>query len=203
MKNWFGNLTAFGIALGLLASASAQEVGFEGPEPKRTPGTLAILAAMQGRLSDQKDVWFEEGDFPACLQVLKFEVEWRPWDYGRVTDLGWMYGNIERKDLELATFNRFRAKFPNEPEAAYPEAEFYFRHRAYLPVVILLEPTIRLPKKPHANSFRLLANAYDRIGMWPQSLRTWEEYLKLAPDDAAAIRNRDRVRQKIADSAKG
>lgn len=203
MKKWFGNLIVGSVAFGLVSIGSAQGVGFDGPEPKRSPGALTILAAVQSRLSDQKDVWFEEGDFPACIQVLKFEVDWRPWDYGRVTDLGWMYGNIERKDLELATFNRYRAKFPNEPEAAYPEAEFYFRHRAYLPVVILLEPTIRLPKKPHANSYRLLANAYDRIGMWPQSLRTWDEYLELAPTDAAAVRNRERVQQKIQNSGKG
>jgi tetratricopeptide (TPR) repeat protein len=164
-----------------------------------TPGSKKITESAYWRISSEKDVLFKDGEFPATISILSWEVLWRPSDYQIVTDLGFMYGNLERKDLELATYVRFREQFPKSAEAYYPEAEFYFKSRIYKPVIKLLEPTLSMDPKPHANSYRLLAHAYDRLGLLKESLATWEIYLKLSPDDAAAKVNRDKVKAKLND----
>ncbi|MFM9874565.1 MAG: hypothetical protein ACKVQS_14010 [Fimbriimonadaceae bacterium] len=164
-----------------------------------TPGAKKITVAVYDRLGVEKDSLFQDGEYPATISIQSWEVLWRPNDYQIVTDLGYMYGNIERKDLELATYVRYRKAYPKIAEAYYPEAEFYFKNRSYKPVVALLEPTITMNPKPHANTFRLLAHAYDRLGMLKESLATWEAYLVLSPDDAAAKVNRDKVKAKLND----
>ncbi len=163
----------------------------------RSPGTTRIMRAMVQRYSDQKDYWFKDGEFPVVAHALLFDVEWRPYDYDAQTSLGWMYGNMEMYDVELAVYTRYRAAYPKNPEAAYPLAEFYFKKRSYAPVIEILEPTIRMETKPHANSYRLLAHAYDRVGLYKESLAVWETFIKMVPDDAAAKVNRDKVRKKL------
>ncbi|QYK54125.1 MAG: hypothetical protein KF824_04315 [Fimbriimonadaceae bacterium] len=191
MKNFLLGLTL------LLSSSAFAQVNVI--PSGNSEGTNKILGAAYWRMSQQKDAWFEDGDFPAAIAMLAMEVIWRPYDYQTVTDLGWMYGNIERKDLELATYIRFREAFPKDPEAYYPEAEFYFKLKKYSQTVNLLEPTVSMDKKPHPNTYRLLAHSLDRIGRLEDSLKIWEMYIALAPDDAAAKVNRDKVKSKISD----
>lgn len=166
-------------------------------EAGMSEGTARVLGAMANRLGAQNDVWFSDGDFPSIIQLLRFEVDWTPENYEAQSSLGWMYGNTEQFELELATYIRFRDMFPGDPEAAYPLGEFYFRRRAYSQAVSVLAGTIDGEVKPHANSYRLLAHAYDRLGMWKESLAVWDAYLKLNPADGAAIRNRGRVADKL------
>lgn len=163
-----------------------------------TPGAKKITESAYWRISTEKNELFSDGEFPLAIHILSWEIEWRPNDYESVTDLGWMYGNIERWDLELATYIRFRKAFPEWAEAYYPEAQFYFNKRVFKPVVTLLEPTLAFDVKPHPNSYRILAHSYDRLGFYKESLQTWEAYLKLAPDDAAAKVNRDKVKNKVS-----
>jgi len=185
-----------GLTLALAGSATAQV----NVVPKgETPGTSRILGGAYWRMNQQKDAWFDDGDFPAAISLLAVEVIWRPYDYQSVTDLGWMYGNIERKDLELTTYILFRNQYPKDPEAYYPEAEFYFKLRKYSQVINLIEPTVVMDSKPHSNSYRILAHSYDRVGRYKDSLRIWELYIAQSPDDAAAKVNRDKVKSKISD----
>lgn len=162
-----------------------------------TPGAEAMTRAVYSRTGVEKDALFDDGNFPAAIELLNWEVLWRPKDYDAVTSLGWMYGNIERKDLELAVYVRFKEAFPDWAEAYYPEAEFYFKARVYKPTLALLEHSLTLGNTPHPNSFRLLAHSYDRLGFYEESLRTWNRLLEIDPNDAAAKVNRDKVKAKI------
>lgn len=189
------------IVLGTLLLISVPALGQVSKVPEgNSPGATRIMEAAYWRMNQQKDAWFEDGDFPAAIALLSVEVNWRPYDYQAVTDLGWMYGNIERKDLELTTYILFKERYPKDPEAYYPEAEFYYKLRKYSQVINVLEPTVLMPKKPHANTYRILAHSYDRVGRYQDSLRIWDLYLALEPDDAAAKLNRDKVKSKISDS---
>lgn len=166
-------------------------------ETTTSAGTNEILSAAYQRLGDQRDYWFNDGEFPLSTHSLRFQVEWTPHDYDLVTSMGWMYGNMEMHGLEIATYQHFRDRFPEDPEAHYPLAEFYFKKRAYAHVVAILEPSMKLGTKPHANSYRLLAHSYDRLGYFQQSVAVWDTYIKLAPDDKAAVLNRDKTRKKL------
>ncbi len=155
-----------------------------------------IWNATNDRLGTQLDVWFDEGDFPKCIQLLKMQSSLFPGDYEVATNLGWMQENVENWDSALATYIRFKDRNPLDPDRSLPEADFYFRRKAYAKATAALEPA--LTKGSHPNAFRILAHAYERQGMLSDSKRVWEQYLVLSPKDGAARNNLNRVMKKLS-----
>lgn len=181
--------TILAAAVGLASMALA---GGKQPEADRTARIWDIADKRSVMISD---LWFKDGEFPKCIQLLKFRAELWPNDYDVYTDLGWMFENIHHWDEALAIYVRYRVQNPNDKEAPYPEAQFYFMKKAYAKVPALLEPT--LAAKPHPDSFRILAHSYERMGLLTDSLRIWKQYLAFKPDDDAAKNNLTRVEAKM------
>lgn len=155
----------------------------------------AIFNAYDSRIVNQIDKWFNDGDFPRCIQILRINHELNPFDYETTTDLGWMLGNIERPDEELQIYIEYRKAYPNYKDAALPEATFYFMKKMYDRIPPILEP--KMDMRPHPNNFRILAHAYERTGQLEKSKQTWERYLKLNPNDETAKNNLNRVLKKL------
>lgn len=160
-----------------------------------------IEGAMVNRIGTQSDVWFDSGEFLRSVQTLRARNEMYPSDYETATDLGWMLENIEEWGEALATYVRFRHENPNNPDASYPEANFYFVKRLYAEIPPLLEPSIKMAGTPHPNTYRVLAHSYDRLGLLSDSKRVWDLLVKLTPDDDAAKVNLQRVEKKIKGEA--
>jgi len=106
-----------------------------------------------------------------------------------------MQENVEHWAEALATYVKFKNLNAGHPDAPYPEAQFYFIKKLYAKVIPLLEPTIAL--LPHANTFRVLAQSYERLGLLEDAKRVWTKYLSASPDDAAAKNNLNRVLKKL------
>ena len=104
-------------------------------------------------------------------------------DYGTTTDLGWMLQNVEQYDEALAIYKAYRLAYPNDPEAPYPEAQYYYLHKQYAKVPPLIEGT--LAEKPHPNSFRILAHSYDHLGKLLDSRRVWKLLIATYPHEPA------------------
>ena len=151
----------------------------------------AIWEAYTSRVIQQVDRWFDDGDFPRCIQILRVNHELNPADYETTTDLGWMLGNIEKPDEELTIYISYRKAYPTLPDAALPEATFYFLKKMYERIPAIVEP--KLAMKPHPNNFRILAHAYEKTGQLKKSKETWEMYIKLQPSDETAKNNLNRV----------
>jgi len=165
-------------------------------EKKADAARLQVIEnAIHNRFVDQNDQWFEDGDYPRIIQLLWIEYEARPNDYELATDLGWMLQNVEQHDKALAVFVRYRTENPQDPDAPWPEANFYFSKRVYAKVPPLLEKSIT--KKPHPNSYRILAHSYDRMGLLGDARRIWETYLKRFPNDETAKAQLKKVEAKI------
>lgn len=160
----------------------------------------SIWSAANDRFSRQTDAWFEDGDFPRVVQLLRMHYELDPSDIEIATNLGWMLENIELNEEALAVYIGLRTKNPKDPDAAFPEANFYFLKKAYAKVPPILEPTMK--NKPHPNSFRVLAHSYERMKMYADSKRIWEHYLTVDPRDEAAKVNLARVNKKLTGSTK-
>lgn len=193
-------MTALAAPTGEAGTAALPQV----PEVPATPGGApdadparvnAIWNQMIGRFNVQNDRWFEDGDFPRNIQLLRVMNGLFPDDWEVATNLGWLLESTEEDAEALSVYVRFRMDNPTYADAPFPEANFYFRHRAFAKVPALLEPSLAL--KPHPNSFRILAHSYERMGMLADSRRVWETYIKLNPNDDPAKNNLRRVLGKI------
>ncbi len=180
--------------LGLMASSAAWAE--TKPKTKNNQDRVNQIWEMaDSRASQIMDIWFKDGEFPKCIQILKFRAEIFPDNYEIYTDLGWMQENTEHYDEALATYVRFKKQNAQNPDAPYPEAQFYFIKKLYAKVPPLLEPT--LDAKPHPDSFRILAHSYERMGLLEDSKRIWTKYLSINPNDDAAKNNLTRVEKKM------
>lgn len=176
----------------LLVLASSLAMSQTPVDPKRID---AIWTAAQNRMFRQSDYWFEAGEFLRSTNLLRFLWRLDPSNYEVATDLGWMLENVARYPEALSVYKEFRLANPNDPDAAYPEANYYFMKKEFDKVPPLLEPT--LAKNPHANSFRICAHSYERSGKLKESRDVWLRYLKQSPDDEMAKANLRRIEKKI------
>lgn len=186
-------MNSIALVVGTLALAS--------PAAAQTPSKArvdAIWSAAMDRIVTQNDAWFEDGEFPKCIQSLRIQYELNPADYEIATNLGWMLGNIEETAEEVAVYTRYKRENPSDPDAVLPLAQFYGMKRQFPQVITLLEPWDKT--KSHPNAWRLLANAYRRQGMLKDSQRVYQAFIKLHPNDESAKANLRRVE---ADLAKG
>lgn len=149
------------------------------------------------RLNSQTDIWFDDGDFPRVINLCKVMYALYPADYEVATNLGWMLENIEKWDEALAVYIKYRTENAKDPDAAWPEANFYYMKKAYQKVPPILEPTMKMARKPHPNSFRTLAHAYERMNQLQDSKRVWQAMIQTFPDDLPAKNNLNRVEKKL------
>jgi tetratricopeptide (TPR) repeat protein len=152
-----------------------------------------IWSAAHARFDAQTDRWFSDGDYPRCIQMLRVMHEIWPSDYETTTNLGWMLGNVEQPDEELAVYKAYRSAYPTDPEAAYPEAEFFYMKKQYDKVPPLIDHT--LAKKPHPNSFRILAHSYEKLGKLQDAKRVWEMLIAMYPNEQAIETSKMHLRQ--------
>ena len=155
-----------------------------------------IWRRVENRMTDQTDIWFGAGDYPASINLLRFENAEDPKDYEFVTNLGWMLENVENYDEALVVYVRYRKQNAGMADAPFPEANFYFSRHAYSKVPPLLETTIAA--KPHPNSYRLLAHAYEKLGLLPDAVKVWKKLIADHPEDIGAKANLKKMEARLS-----
>lgn len=185
----------------LLLVATTALMGSDAISPMREAPDrqAAIWSYAQGRLDQQMDIWFEDGDYPKVIQLLKVEASAFPNDYEVATNLGWMQENVQDYPAAIKSYERYLRENPKDPDASFPLAYLYFRQKKYTQVPALLEPASKRTPPPHPNVFRTLAHSYERTNRLADSHRIWLSYIKIAPNDATAKVNLRRVEKKIAE----
>jgi predicted Zn-dependent protease len=174
--------------LSMSAFAGAQD-------PKKV---AAIWEYVNERFDRQSDAWFEDGEFPMVIQLLRIQADLNPNDYDVVTNLGWMLENVEEWDEAVVVYREYRRNNPQDPDAMLPEADYWYRKKQFAKVIPLLKG---LTNKAHPNNFRILAHSYERTNKLKESESTWKRYIALAPKDEPAKRNLERVQKKLRESA--
>ena len=166
------------------------------PQATEAQKLEAIWAAAEERILMQEDAWFDDGEFPMVVQLLRFHAELEPKSYEIATNLGWMHENIEQWDEASTAYRQYAVNNPSDPDRVLPEAEYLFRRKKFPEIVPLVEPTIN--DKSHPNLFRILAHSYERTGKLAQSKAMWNRYIALSPNDGAAKANLKRVEGKLS-----
>jgi tetratricopeptide (TPR) repeat protein len=179
----------------LLATAAFAGGGTAQASDRQT----AIWSYAQQRMDQQLDVWFEAGDYPKAIQVLKVETTAFPSDYEVATHLGWMQENVQDYPAAIKSYEAYFKNNPKDPDAPFPLAHLYYRQKQYDQVPSLLEPTMKRTPPPHANAFRILAHSYEKTNRLSDSRRIWQAYIKVAPKDDTAKMNLRRVERKLAE----
>lgn len=158
----------------------------------------AIWSVVDERVTQQTNVWFDDGDYPKSIHLLEIQNAYEPENYDVATNLGWMQENVEDWDAALATYKQFLKNNPNDKDRALPEAQFLFNRKKYAEIPALLEPVLKL--NPHPNNFRILAHTYERTNHYRDATRVWHLYLSFVPDDAPAKVNLARDEKRLAAS---
>lgn len=189
----------------LVTAATLAAFGFAGTPgaraAKKTQGTGAktrvdtIMGFANDRMSTQIDAMFDDGDFPAVISLLRVQAEAYPSNYDVWTNLGWMQENVQAYDSALATYVRYRRQNEQDPDAALPEATYYYNRRLYAKVPPLMEPAIK--GKCHPNAFRILARSYEKQDMLNDAARVYKALTVRDPNDGAAKANLKRVEGKL------
>ncbi len=158
----------------------------------------AIWEAVDDRVTRQIDVWFDDGDFPKAIQTLSFEANYAPHDYEAVTNLGWMFENVEDWDRAMATYRTYLKNNPQDVDAALPIGQYYYNKKDYAKVPPILEST--LSRHPHPNVYRILAHCYEKLNKLNDAKRVWLAYIALHPTDLTAKVNLKRIERKLGAS---
>lgn len=155
---------------------------------------------IDNRVLMQTDIWYELGEFPSCVSLLRIQAAYSPDNYDACTNLGWMLENIERNDDALAVYLDFGKRHPNVGDAIFALGNAYFNMKDYKNSIKYLEPS--LDKNPSENSYRILAKAYEKEGKPLDAIRIWELELKRYPKEQTPIANIKRVKAKLAAGGK-
>ncbi len=155
-----------------------------------------IVVATSQFLTRQADSWFEAGDFPAAISVLRYQYSLVPTSEEAVTDLGWMLQNVGRMEEAEALYKKFAIDAVGNPDRALPLAQYYaLVAREPRKVIALLEPLIE--EKVHPNNLRLLAKSYERIEDFKNAVRIYRILVQRFPEDLTAKRNLEMALRKL------
>lgn len=177
------------------------------PAPTSAPVAAPVVLDEKARLAEiwdqvdtrfarQIDFWFDDGEFPKAIQGLFIQYAYAPNDYEVVTNLGFLLESSARADEALDAYNLFIKNNPKDPDAPFPAGNLYFKKKDYAKTVQVLAPSLG-KGKPHPNSYRIVARAYEKMGNYKKAIETWEKQLKAFPDDLPAQANIRRVKAKI------
>ena len=153
-----------------------------------------IWTHVDNHIIRQMDFWFDDGEFPATVELLKVQVAYES-SYENVTNLGWMLENIDRYDLVPPVYLKYQKDHPEDPDACYPLGWHYYLLRNWQKVIEVLEPSLK--RNPTPNTYRTLAKSYEREKKYQDAIRIWEMQLKRWPDDIPCKANIERVKKKM------
>ncbi len=190
------------VSLGFSQAPKKEALG-KAKVPKSSSSREAeIWGAFNDRLTTQIDVWFKDGEFLKAIQIIGAQYELDPKDYEVATNLAWMLENVEEWDKGLAVYKRYAKDNADSPDAFQPLAESYFLKRKFTEAIAVLSPIVGKVPKLHPNMYRMLGTSYERVKKYKEAIPIWEMYIKLAPNDGQAKVNLERVKSKLATSAK-
>ncbi len=159
-----------------------------------------IWGHVDTRINNQADIWYELGEFPSCVSLLRVQSGYQPHSYDICTNLGWMLENIELPMEAIDVYVDFANRHPNWGDAMFPAGNAYYNLKDYPNAIKYLGAS--LSKNPTQNTYRVLARAYERSGKLQDAIRTWELELKRFPKELTPIANIKRVKAKIAAGGK-
>jgi len=150
--------------------------------------------AYEAQLRARLDQHFHDGEYQACIGILRVLVAQDPHDVQTTSDLVFMLGNVGLDGEALSTAISFRRAHAANPYAAQIEANYYVNPtvKLYERIPAVLEPVVG--ESRFLQTFVALGRAYEEMGLLKEALRVHHLRLERFPDDPSS----NVVRNKIA-----
>lgn len=205
LPRWlFNGLTIALFCIGLADTSQAQ--------PKRSADTPQarverIMKSTNDQLLVKADAYWHEGQHFHLIRLLYFVVEGDPNNMEAFEDLGWLLASNKLNTAAVALYRQAIAFNPDQWSPYYEIGFYYFNKKNYSRALPPLNQAIEKMKKAGLwtrtniaanpgwlNPWRLLAHTYERLARLKECVAVWDQVLKIAPNDATAKLNRDRVK---------
>lgn len=161
------------------------------PGPERVD---RIYDAYEQQLRARLDQHFHDGEYQACVGILRVLAAQNPADPQTASDLVFMLGNVGMDGEALATAIEFRREHSGDPYAVQIEANLYINPtvKLYERIPAVLEPVVQ--ESRFLQTFVALGRAYEEMGLLNEAIRIHRLRLERFPND----RSSNVVRNKIA-----
>lgn len=171
--------------------------GSASARPALTPSPQQIWQEAADVFTRESDWWWHQGDYEQAIRCHEAAILLDPTYVEDYAVVAWLQWSLGRDREAVATLIRGTLAAPGDPEAHFALGQHYYNTNRFLHAVGPLRKAAELGGDPL--SVRLYAHCLERLGRLHQSLAQWAKLLKSHPEDAAAQRNYDRVRQLIQD----
>lgn len=154
-----------------------------------------IYDAYEAQLRARLDQHFHDGEYQACVGILRVLVAQNPHDVQTTSDLVFMLGNVGLKGEALAIAMAFRRGHATDPYAAQIEANYYINPtvRLYERIPAVLEPVVA--ESRFLQTFVALGRAYEEMGLLKEAIRVHRLRLERFPDDPSSNVVRNKITQ--------
>lgn len=150
--------------------------------------------AYEAQLRTRMDQHFHDGEYEACIGILRVLAMQHPGNSDIMNDLVYMIGNVGRDNEALATAVQYRRQHLHDPYAAQIEANIYINPtvKLYERIPAVLEPVVG--ESRFLQTFVALGRAYEEMGLLKEAIRVHRLRLERFPNDQSS----NVVRNKIA-----
>lgn len=152
-----------------------------------------IYEEYENNLITLSDRYFHDGQFHEVISILRLRMGMNPSDEQLVGDLVWMLRNVDDYEQAYWLTISFKKDNPNSLGAIMTEAQFYQVLKLWSKIPPILEPVCI--SSGNRNAYVLLAGAYEYMGMYSEALRVQNARLQEFPDDEAAKRNIQKLKE--------
>ncbi|MER3413443.1 MAG: hypothetical protein C4340_07475 [Armatimonadota bacterium] len=151
--------------------------------------------AYEAQLRVRLDQYFHDGEYQACVGILRVLVAQNPHDVQTTSDLVFMLGNVGLEGEALSTAIAFRKAHQTNPYAAQIEANYYISPtvKLYDRIPGVLEPVVG--ESRFLQTFVALGRAYEELGLLKEAIRVHRLRLERFPDDPSSNAIRNKVAQ--------
>lgn len=199
------------VPLGVLLAAALPLLG-QTVAPAASKAKIERIREVAGqRMWVQADAYWHEGEHFHLMRLLYLVVEADPQNTEAFEDLGWLLASNKLDSAAVSVYEHAIAANPKQWGPHYEIGFYYFNRKDYLNA---LAPLVTATEKMKAggdwtkrsvaqnpgllNPWRLLAHTYERLNKLNECVGVWDRVLQIAPTDAPAKLNRDRVKELIA-----
>jgi tetratricopeptide (TPR) repeat protein len=179
------------------ASSSGAAPKFDGYDPNQVAG---IVSGSVDELWNRTDYYWHRGDFPRIIALDRIIVEMDPGFMEPYSTGGWLMESAGDNTSAEKFYRLGAARNSDSSYMYYQLGMFYFNTTKNYKGALEAAQIGTTKSDAGINDWRLLAHSYEKNGMLPECINTWQYIIKTFPDSGAARRNLERVQGLVAQS---